>query len=143
MRCGSRSGRTAQPYRTFAGRVRGRPDDGHVDGVGQLGAVVALEFDPLPAAGAGPVAGCWTHRFARQALAAAGDGLLEDAIERRGGEPRPPRQAQLAGDRVVDDRLRPRRSPRPGRAQPVSALTSTLPTAESYDGVEADAGRPG
>ena len=33
-----------------------RADHDQVDGVGQLGAVVPLELDPLPAAGAGPIA---------------------------------------------------------------------------------------
>ena len=76
-----------------------RADHDQVDGVGQLGAVVPLELDPLPAAGAGLVAGGRADRLAQQALAAVGDRLLEGGVQRApgvldldgGGQPQPVR----------------------------------------------------
>src|SRR5260370_219016 len=46
-----------------------RADGDQVDGVGQFGAVVALELDPLPAAGAGLVHRLGPDRLAHQSLA--------------------------------------------------------------------------
>jgi hypothetical protein len=76
-----------------------RPHHHQVQGVGQLGAVVALELDPLPAARAGLVAGRGVQRFADQPLAAVRHRLLEHPLQRRfvadllgGGQPQPRRR---------------------------------------------------
>jgi hypothetical protein len=90
-------GQQQRPVHAGAPSPAGQPAHHHqVQGVGQLGAVVALELDPLPAARAGLVVGGGGHRLADHPFAALGHGLLEHPLQAGfvadlfgGGQPQP------------------------------------------------------
>ena len=90
-----------------------RADDDQVDGIGQLGAVVPLELDPLPAACSGLVSRIRPGRLAHQALAPVGDRLGEHRIQRGrvgdlggGGQPQPGRGGERRLQRGAPPRVR-------------------------------------
>ena len=106
-----------------------RADHHQVQGVGELGAVVALEFDPQPAARSGLVSGVRRERLAEQSFAAVGDGLLEHRLEVvdvgdlfGGGQPQPRRRGDGRGQPLAPVQVRQagevlRRRRRAGRSR--------------------------